>query len=179
MQSFTDIFVQGLSLLTILSQLGILFLILLFVFRKLQPKDKSSKRLADLLANNYVALVFSITAGATAGSFAMSEIFGFLPCKLCWYQRVFMFPQFVVAAIALFTNDNGIKKYIVALSLIGAGIAVYHLLLQALPAVIQCGDELVSCEENPFVTFGYITIPVMSLTSFLLLISLSLFRNKK
>ncbi len=177
MQGLTDIFVQGLSLFTILLQLGIIFLILLLIFRKLQPKDKSSKKLADLLTNNYLVLVFLITAGATFGSFALSEIFGFPPCKLCWYQRVFMFPQFVVAAIALFTNDNGIKKYIIALSLIGASVAIYHLLLQAMPAVIQCGDELVSCEDNPFVIFGYVTIPVMSLTSFLLLITVSLFKK--
>lgn len=89
-----------------------------------------------------------------------------------------MFPQVVISGIALFTNDTKAKKYLVALSLIGAAIAIYHLILQAMPTVVQCGDELVSCEKNAFVSFGYITIPVMSLTAFMVVLALSLFKKK-
>ncbi len=179
MQTLSSIFVTAFSSLALFSQIGIVFLIALFIFRKLQPNDKSTKKLSDLISQNYVLLIFLITAGATAGSFAMSDILGFLPCKLCWYQRIFMFPQLIISGIALFTNDNYVKKYLVGLSIAGTAVAIYHLVLQALPAVIQCGDELVSCEKNPFVSFGYITIPVMSLTAFLLIIAISIFRKSK
>lgn len=178
MEAFSNFFVQSLSILTIVSQLAIVFLLVIFVVRKIQPKNKLSKKIANLIANNYLVLVFLITAGASAGSFVMSEILGFPPCKLCWYQRAFMFPLFLVSAVALFTNDVRVKKYFVGLSVVGAGIAIYHLLLQAFPANIQCGPGEVSCASNPFVEFGYITIPVMSLTAFLLVLALSLFRRK-
>lgn len=178
MQNLEDIFVLVFSILTVISQIGIVSLLLLFIFRKVQPSDKSSKKLSDFLSDNYIVLTFLVAAGATLGSFVMSDILGFLPCKLCWYQRIFMFPQVIIAGIALFTNDIRVKKYLVGLSIVGIGVAAYHLVLQAMPSVIQCGDQLVSCEDNPFVTFGYITIPVMSLTAFLMVLVLSIFRKE-
>lgn len=179
MEAFSGSFITSLSLLTIGSQVAIVALLLLFTCKKLLPKDKIAKNFSRLVSDNYLVLIFLIAAGASAGSFVMSEILGFPPCKLCWYQRAFMFPLFIVSAVALFKNDTRVKKYIVSLSLVGVGVAIYHLLLQAFPATIECGDEAVSCAANPFVEFGYITIPVMSLTAFLLVLVLSLFKKDK
>lgn len=170
MQSLTQTLIWIFSSLTLVTQIGIAVLVLLIVFRRLQSKDKTSRQILNFISNNYVMLVFLVAAGASAGSIVMSDILGFLPCKLCWYQRIFLYPQAIISGVALFVNDNSIKKYLLPLSLIGGAIALYHILLQMFPNVLQCGDESVSCATNQFAGFGYITIPVMSLTSFLLIL---------
>lgn len=172
MQSLSQILIWVFSTMTLAAQIGVVIVLLLNVFRRLQPKDKSSKKILTFISNNYVLLVFLIAAGASAGSIVMSDILGFLPCKLCWYQRIFLYPQVIIAGTALFINDSTVRKYLLPLSIIGGIIAVYHILLQIFPTVIQCGDEVVSCATNQFVGFGYITIPVMSLTSFLLILAI-------
>lgn len=179
MQDLKDIMIPFFSVLVVMSQVGILLLLGIYILSKFQPNDKSTKKISSLISDNFIVLAFLVTAGATAGSFVMSDILGFLPCKLCWYQRVFMFPQVIVAGVALIKNEANAKKYLVALSIVGSLVAIYHLALQAMPTVIQCGDELVSCEKNPFVSFGYITIPVMSLTAFLTVLVLAIFRKKQ
>lgn len=181
MQSFSQLVIWAFSSMTLLTQVVIVLLALLLVVRKLQPKDKTSERVVSLISDNYVLIIFVITAGATVGSLILSDILNFPPCKLCWYQRIFIYPQVVISGIALFTNDINVKKYLLPLSLMGGAIAIYHILLQTFPTIIQCGDETVSCSANQFVGFGYITIPVMSLTAFLLIIfvMLSTFDWKK
>jgi disulfide bond formation protein DsbB len=151
----------------------------LLVLKKFAPEYKAPKKIVEFIADNYVAFIFIITAGATLSSLALSDILSFAPCKLCWFQRAFMYPQVVIALIALFTNDFNVKKYFLPLSLIGAVIAVYHIFVQALPGIIPCGDEIVSCSSKQFAGFGYITIPVMSLTAFGLLILICLAAMRK
>lgn len=170
MTSFTSLTISLLSIGTLAAQIlaGIFFLFLMF--RLVQPKDKSSKRLVNLISDNHMAIIFVITAGATVGSLILSEALGFPPCKLCWYQRIAIYPQMLISGVALITADENVRKYLLPMSVIGALIAIYHILVQALPGIIQCGDEVVSCSSKQFAGFGYITIPVMSLTAFVILI---------
>lgn len=170
MSEFTNLSIWLLSLATLAGQIIIVFLILLLVLKKFVPKYKAPKKIIEFISDNYVAFIFIITAGATLSSLALSDILSFLPCKLCWYQRAFMYPQVVISAVALFTNDFNVKKYLLPLSLVGLVLAVYQIFLQTFPGIIQCGDELVSCSSKQFAGFGYITIPVMSLTAFVLII---------
>lgn len=181
MQSYSQIVVWVFSSLTILGQVTVALLVMLFIFRKLQPKDKNSKKIVSLISSNYIVLIFVITAAASAGSLFLSDIMNYLPCKLCWFQRIFIYPQIIISGVALFTGDLNVRKYLLPMSVVGALIAIYHILLQAFPSVLQCGDEAVSCSTNQFVGFGYITIPIMSLTAFafLILINLSTYLNGK
>lgn len=174
MQAFQQTVIGIFSSLTLLTQILVVFFAVILVFRKFQPKDKASKKLVQLISDNHILLIFIITAGATVASLFLSDILGLPPCKLCWYQRVFMYPQVIVSGIALFTNDIKAKKYLLSMSIIGLLVAIYHILVQTFPAIIQCGDETVSCSAKQFAGFGYITIPVMSLTAFMLLILICL-----
>ncbi len=174
MHFLTQITIGILSGMTLLTQILVVVFAILLVFSKLQPKDKSSKKIIKLVSENHILLIFMITAGATVASLFLSEVLGLPPCKLCWYQRVFMYPQMIVSGIALFTNETNIKKYILPMSLIGLLIGIYHILVQLFPGVIQCGDEIASCSSKQFAGFGYITIPVMSVTAFVLLILICL-----
>ena len=120
---------------------------------------------------------FLVSLGATVGSLFLSEIAQFEPCKLCWFQRIFMYPQVFLLGIALWKKDLGIYTYSIALSAIGAIIAGYHYLLQigvapALPcsAVGYSAD----CSQRFILQFGYITIPLMAFSAFLLILLLNL-----
>lgn len=93
-----------------------------------------------------------------------------------------MYPIALVSLVSLIKNDNGVKKYIVPLAVVGALIAAYHILVQIFPQALECSDEVAKCSAVEFAQFGYITIPVMSLSAFLLIILVSTvdwLKNKK
>src|SRR3989338_2587572 len=126
-----------------------------------------------------VALTVSIAASAL--TLFYSEVIGFPPCPLCWWQRVFLYPQVVIFALALFRGQKSIAEYSIILSLIGFGIAIYHHALQILPAgSLPCPAEgEVSCAQRFVFDFDYITLPLMAATVFAFLIALMLFAREK
>ncbi|GIW65254.1 MAG: hypothetical protein KatS3mg093_233 [Candidatus Parcubacteria bacterium] len=75
-------------------------------------------------------LAFIIATSATLGSLLYFEVFKIQPCLLCWYQRILMYPQFLILGLALWHKDKNIKKYIILLSSIGILIALYHNIIQ-------------------------------------------------
>ena len=91
------------------------------------------------------------------------------PCLFCWYQRIFMYPIPVISFIALLKGKrlSDIADYVLALSIIGAAIALYQHLLQVLPsgALIPC-DAAGDCAVRSVFEFGFVTIPWMALTVF-------------
>jgi disulfide bond formation protein DsbB len=181
MSPTTSFFISLFSTGTLLLQIVSVGLIILLVAGLLIPKNKTVKKMKGFISNNYVVLIFVASALATAGSLTLSEVLNFVPCKLCWYQRIAMYPMSVISFIALISNDRKIKKYILTLSIIGILIATYHILLQFFPTTFQCNDEVAKCSAVQFTQFGYITIPVMSFSFFLflILVSLTTFEYKK
>ena len=156
----------------------ILFLALLF-------SRKGS--LVRFAGTNAVTLGFLATLAAVSGSLFYSSVIGFEPCILCWWQRIFMYPQVILFATALWykRRDRQLAdsplKYSLPLSIIGAGIAIYHIILPALEkyGVACVTTSGVSCTKLYVFAFGYITIPVMSLTIFAILILLAIANNFK
>lgn len=104
---------------------------------------------------------------ATLGSLYYSEVRLFLPCELCWYQRIFMYPQAVLLFLALWRNDPGIWPYSLALALLGAGTSTYHLLTQRLPHLFPSACKPpVPCTAEYLPSFP---IPLQALIAFLLI----------
>lgn len=126
------------------------------------------------ISNNALLFSFIVALIATAGSLIFSEVLKFEPCKLCWFQRIFMYPQVVILGLALSKKDKHIADYNILLSVIGAIIAAYHYFLQ-ISATTSTTCSVIgystSCSETFAPTFGYITIPLMALTAFLMIIS--------
>jgi len=116
-------------------------------------------------------LAFVVTAVATGGSLFFSEIANFVPCELCWFQRIFMYPLAIVTLLAAIANDHRVARYLLPLPLIGAGISVYHILVEE-RVVGQTTACLISapggCAVKWIDEFGYVTIPVLALTAFML-----------
>jgi disulfide bond formation protein DsbB len=116
-------------------------------------------------------LVFLVSSIATAGSLFFSEIAHFIPCELCWYQRICMYPLTIITLLAALANDRRTARYLLPLPLVGAGVSVYHVLVEN-GVVGQSNACLISapggCAVKWIEEFGYVTIPVLALTGFAL-----------
>lgn len=154
--------------LTIFGQALILAEIIYYFVRR----GKTQDTVFDFLSRDSLRLAFAVALAATLGSLFYSEVAGFAPCGLCWYQRILMYPQAVILGLAAWKNDKNIAPYSLVLSLIGAVIAAYHYYIQVGGApVTSCSlvGYSASCSAKFAMQFGYITIPLMSLTAFLLI----------
>ena len=151
----------------VLLQVGSLILLFALIFAR-------ESSLVKWLGTNAVLISFLATLSAIAGSLFYSNIIGFDPCVLCWWQRIFMYPQFIIFAMAVIKRRSDIFLYTLPLSVIGALIAIYQILLPYIESYgLGCGATTVSCTKLYINAFGYITIPVMSLTIFATLILLA------
>jgi disulfide bond formation protein DsbB len=108
---------------------------------------------------------------ATFGSLYFSEIRFFLPCELCWYQRIAMYPLVIILGVAAFTNETKITKYALPFSIIGGVIAFYHYLLEKVPgfATVKPCSKGIPCDVAWINWFGFITIPFLALVAFILI----------
>lgn len=136
--------------------------------------DHSKKIENLLLAASVVALI------ATLGSLYFSEILLYIPCELCWYQRILMYPLVVILGIAAVKKDAGIATYVLPLSILGGGISFYHYLVQKVDFIgensVSCG--VVPCTGQYINWLSFITIPFLALIGFTL-ITIILFMVKK
>jgi disulfide bond formation protein DsbB len=127
------------------------------------------KGVRSAISRNILLLGFLVSLGATAGSLIYSNVVGFDPCMLCWFQRIFMYPQAFLFGLALIKKDTRIVDYAILLSAVGILIGLYHYAVQftgitGLPCPVV--GQSASCSRQWVREFGYITIPMMSITSF-------------
>ncbi len=166
-----DVVNKILALGVIASQVFIV-LALIYIFL---PKKKDI--VSNFFGKNGIALAFVVALVATMGSLFYSNYAGFNPCTLCWYQRIFMYPEVVLFGLALWKKRDEIIDYSLALSVIGLVISVYHnyIYFKGLHSAVCTSAE--SC-ATPYVSvFGYVSIPVMAFTAFLLIILLLSFKK--
>jgi disulfide bond formation protein DsbB len=114
----------------------------------------------------YAAWVVALLA--TVGSLFFSEVMGLPPCVLCWYQRVAMYPLVLIIATGIIARDRRVRAYALPLALAGLAVAVYHNLLYygVIPETLTPCSEGASCTERQIEWFGFVTIPLMGLASF-------------
>ena len=129
----------------------------------------ASPQLRELIRPHVTGAAAAITGTATAGSLYLSEVAGYLPCELCWTQRIFMYPIATVATIALVRRREDVWPYITPLAGIGILVSAYHIVIQRLPAdtASTLCDPNNPCSAIFVERFGFITIPVMASAAFL------------
>lgn len=105
-----------------------------------------------------------------------SEIVGFEACFLCWWQRVFIYPQAIIFFVAWLRSEYSIWRYTLPLSIFGLFFGFAHWVLQTFHfSIIPCSAVGLSpCEKVFFIEFGYVTFPVMAITTLLILLAISL-----
>jgi disulfide bond formation protein DsbB len=116
-----------------------------------------------------------IAATATLGSLYFSEVAGFVPCTLCWYQRILMYPLSLIALVGFLKADEYLPSYVLPLSLLGMGVSGYHYLVQlgafGHPTVCAAG---IPCSLRYVNYAGFVTIPLMAFTAFTLITAVML-----
>lgn len=129
---------------------------------------------------SYIQLSFLVSLIATAGSLYFGEVLKYPPCTLCWYQRICMYPLVVILGSALWNDESRFYRAALPLSTIGLLIAAYHNLLYygIIPDSVTPCSQGVSCTSKQVEIFGFLTIPLMSLISFVLLTSLGFIAMK-
>jgi hypothetical protein len=117
---------------------------------------------------------FVVAALGTGGSPFFSEIAGFVPCELCWYQRICMYPLSVLTLFLAVHDDYRVARYLLPIPVVGACVSVYQLLIEN--AVIRepsaCRIGGAGCSVKWIDEFDYVTIPTLALTGFVLLAGL-------
>lgn len=164
-----------LSLLTIGSQIFAALLVITFL-----AVPQRIKKIREVFFQYAFNLAFIVALIATLGSLFYSEIAKYEPCKLCWFERIFMYPQVILFGIAIWKKHTEIWIYTLTLSIIGLLITIYHYILQlgvTIPLPCSVVGYAASCSKKFFLQYGYITIPMMALTAFLLIILLMLWRK--
>ncbi len=115
-------------------------------------------------------LAFIIATVATLGSLYYSEIAGFIPCRLCWYQRILMYPLVVVTLVGALKRDEYLPAYVLPLSIACMLVSGYHILMErgVIPPSATCAAD-VPCNISYVSYLGFITIAVMAFTAFTLI----------
>jgi len=126
------------------------------------------------LARAALPVAWIIATVTTLGSLYFSEVAHYIPCALCWYQRIAMYPLVLLLGIATFRRDRAVRPYVIAQCGVGAAIATYHTFVQAFPP--ESGTSFCTVEA-PCTTryvweFGFVSLPFMALTGFLFIITL-------
>jgi Disulfide bond formation protein DsbB len=126
-------------------------------------------------------LAWLVAAVAMIGSLYFSEVAHYDPCKLCWYQRIAMYPLAIILAIALAVRDNGVRRYVVPLAAIGAVISSYHYLIEWYPNLEGNGtcSLAVPCTFVWFRRFGFVSLPYMALSGFVFIVTFAWLRPKE
>jgi disulfide bond formation protein DsbB len=123
-------------------------------------------------------LAFLVAAVATGGSLFFSEGAHFVPCELCWFQRICMYPLSITTLLMALADDHRAARYLLPLPLVGAGVSTYHLLVEN-GVVKQPQTCLLSapggCATKWIDEFGFVTIPTLALTAFALVFAALLF----
>lgn len=133
----------------------------------------------DAVRAHATMLAAAVAVTATAGSLWYSEVANFVPCELCWFQRVAMYPLAVVLPIAAVRGDDGIRAYARVLAGLGLLTSLWHVGLQRLPALADAGtcDAGASCSVIWVEAFGVLTIPTMAACGFLAIVVLTSLRT--
>ena len=159
------------STITLVSQVIFVFsLVIALVNKALREK------IWQFASNHVLKILFLVSLTALIGSLSFSNIAGFYPCELCWFQRIFMYPQAIILFAAMLKKDKNIVKYLLPLSVLGGLIAFYHSLTQwgFGSSLLGCTSAGGACAKVYVLGYNYITIPFMAFSAFAYMITLSI-----
>ena len=161
-----------LSVLTALTQATLALAVVASVLDFKRMRNLAGKYLTPKTA---IRVAFVVALVSMCGSLYYSEFAGFVPCDLCWFQRIFMYPSAVILGIALLKHEETIIDYVLGLAGIGLLFSLYHnSIIYSTTESGFCSFKSVSCTTKVVLGLGYVTIPLMALTAFLAIIAVLL-----
>jgi disulfide bond formation protein DsbB len=153
------------SVLAIVTAVGA---VLVVVARLLAARVPMAADLGARVVALRLPLTLVVAGGSMLGSLYFSEVENYIPCRLCWFQRVAMYPIALVALVALFRRDHAARFYMVPMAAVGAAISTYHYLIEwgVLNDSESCGLFGPACADIWFREFGFVTLAFMALAGF-------------
>jgi disulfide bond formation protein DsbB len=117
-------------------------------------------------------LAWLVALTCMLGSLYFSEVAHFVPCRLCWYQRIAMYPLALILGIATFRRDTAIRRYAIPVAAVGAVVSIYHVQLERFPDQQTFCSLEAPCNLPPVEQLGFVTLAVMALCGFAAIIAL-------
>lgn len=117
---------------------------------------------------NHIRISWLVALVATLGSLFFSEIMHFIPCTLCWYQRILMYPLVIFLGVAMIRNNEDVPYYILPMSILGMIISGYHYSIQkiaSIPKLSTCTTDT-PCTGQYVNWLDFITIPFLAFVAF-------------
>jgi len=116
---------------------------------------------------------FLLTVGGVFVTLLYSEVFGFVPCGLCWMQRVFLYPQAIILGVSLYIKDSAAIMYTMVLSVGGLIVGLYqHYLQMGGAEFVACPTSGGDCSKRILFEYGFMTFPLLSVSLFTFLSAL-------
>ena len=132
---------------------------------------KGKDNIIMFLGKHGLKFAFFFAFLATAASLFYSDIAGYVPCVLCWYQRIFMYPLVILFGMAWAKKDSKILSYTTVLASLGLLISLYHnYISMGGTELFSCDNSGVSCLRQYVFEYDYVTIPSMAFTAFVLIL---------
>jgi disulfide bond formation protein DsbB len=163
------------GLLSVAAAVGAVALLVLWALAA--AGNDGASRIGSTISDSAVWLAWLVALAATVGSLYFSEGANFNPCRLCWFQRIAMYPLAVILLVGALRKDPGVRWYAVPLAGIGAAISAWHSLIEWRPALDsgECEFQGPSCTFVWFREFG-LSLANMALIGFLTILILLLVR---
>jgi disulfide bond formation protein DsbB len=156
------------ALLSIIAMLGA---VALLITRLLASRVALAAEVGAAVSRVALPLAWVVALGSTLGSLYFSEVANYAPCKMCWYQRIAMYPLAVILFVAMLRRDRSVAWYAVPLAAIGAAVAAYHRLVEWKPSIDAGGCAIdVPCTVPWFTSFGFVTLATMAFFGFISII---------
>lgn len=169
------------GLFSVILAVGGILLGLLSITLLLSSRASFLKPIARIIDSKKGEIVFMVSVLACISSLIYSEVFGIKPCDLCWYQRIIMYPLPIIWIVGFLRKEvDQILPYVNVFSWMGLILSLYQYLSQQIPSfaeatriAVSCGVSGSSCAESNISVFGFVTIPLLSLFSFLFLVAIT------
>lgn len=138
--------------------------------------DKYKAILIKLVKEDYIYVIFLLAFVSMFGSLYFQFILNLPPCNLCYVQRYFMYPMAAVSVLLILFKKKINPLLWLILSVPGLLVALYHVYIQSTGtpntlSFVPCNPDI-PCELIDLKLFGFLTIPMMSLISFVFITAL-------
>ena len=176
-QDLTDAVSTAFATLAVFLQI-LVVLVALLAFASLfsQGARRALVGLRDTFAGTELWIGFVIALAATLGSLFFSEYSDFIPCRLCWFQRIAMYPLVIILLVGAIRRDRAAVYYALPFPIIGIIVGTYHKYIEINPDAESAGCKIgAPCATKWIEEFGYVTIPVLALSTFAAILVLLLF----
>lgn len=157
------------ALLTVVTWIGT---VVVGVSWALRGRVTWARTVHEAVSETALWLAWVVVAGAMLGSLYMSEVANYVPCTLCWYQRIAMYSLAVILLVAAIRRDLSVRWYALPIAVIGLVIAIYHYFVEWFPQIETnvCSLTL-PCSNVWFREFGFISLPLMAASAFVFVIT--------